>query len=262
MLHHIAKSIFLLALMENYMRKLILLSAIVFVSVQSYSQDFGGGLKLGLEGSSVLASIGNSSDEVGALFPNFHIGGYGRIDFAEFLRFQLEVMYARRGGSFTNLSGGKVIGGNTYDLEYTDKLNYLDIPLVFMLHGGMSAFQFGVQPSFLVGQETTIEGTLLDAGGNQIELAQVFGGDIENFRAYSGNDFSFLFGYQLDVPMGLNVGFRILYSLGNIYDIDKNAVSAYTTDPETGEDNFDRFYRFDDARNVSAQLSVGYTFKR
>lgn len=242
------------------MRKLILLSSFIIFSIQSYSQDFGGGLKLGLEGSSVLTSIGNSSDEVGALFPNFHIGGYGRIDFAEVLRFQLEVIYARRGGTFTNLSGNKVIGGNTYDVEYTDRLNYLDIPLVFMLHGGMSAFQIGVQPSFLVGQETSIEGSILDATGNQIELEQVFGGDIENFRAYSGNDFSFLFGYQLDIPMGLNVGFRVLYSLGNIYDIDKATVSQYTT--TGGEDNFDRFYRFDDARNVSAQLSVGYTFKK
>ena len=60
--------------------------------------------------------------------------------------------------------------------------------------------------------------------------------------------------------MGVNVGFRILYSLGNIYDIDKNAIQQYVA-PGT-EDNFDKFYRFDDARNVAAQLSVGYTFKK
>ncbi|MEQ8560339.1 MAG: hypothetical protein RID18_02445, partial [Cytophagales bacterium] len=89
-----------------------------------------------------------------------------------------------------------------------------------------------------------------------------FGGDIENFRSYSKNDFSFLFGYLIDLPVGVNVGFRILYSLGNIYDIDRSVVDAYVVDSGNNQDNFDRFYRFDDARNVQAQLSIGYTFKK
>ena len=170
--------------------------------------------------------------------------------------------YSQRGGKFDNLSGNKIIAGNTYDINYTDKLSYLDIPLVFMLHGGMSSFQIGVQPSFLVGQSTEVEGTILDQNNNNVTLEQQFGGDVENFRSYSKNDFSFLFGYLIDLPVGVNVGFRILYSLGNIYDIDRSVVDAYVVDSGNNQDNFDRFYRFDDARNVQAQLSIGYTFKK
>ena len=148
------------------MKKLLLSIILITVLQFSYAQDFGGGIKAGLNASSVLASLGNSSDEVGMLAPTFHIGGYGRIDFAQFLRFQLEVLYSQRGGSFDNLSGNKVIAGTTYDITYTDRLSYVDIPLVFMLHGGMSSFQLGVQPSFLVGQKTDVEGTILGGNGN------------------------------------------------------------------------------------------------
>lgn len=244
------------------MKKLLLSISLSLVVFLAPAQEFGGGLKAGMNAGSILASIGNPSDEVGLLAPTFHIGGYGRVQIAHFFRFQLEVLYSQRGGRFDNLSGGKVIGGNTYDLTYTDKLNYLDIPLVFMLHGGMSSFQIGVQPSFLLGQSTEVDGTIIDGGGNTITLEQQFGGDLENFRAYSDNDFSFLFGYLIDLPAGVNIGFRINYSLGNIYDIDRNITDQYVIDSGTNEDNFERFYRFDDARNVYAQISVGYTFKK
>ncbi len=244
------------------MKKLILLFCILSVFGFAKAQEISGGPKIGLGASSILASLGNSSDEVGAIGPTFHAGGYGRVQIAHFFRFQLEVLYSQRGGRFDNLSGGKIIAGNTYDVTYTDKLNYLDIPLVFMLHGGMSSFQIGVQPSFLLSQSTEIDGTILDGGGNEVTLADQFGGDIETFRSYSDNDFSFLFGYMLDLPAGINVGFRILYSLGNIYDIDRAVIDQYVIDGSTNEDNFDRFYRFDDPRNVSAQVSIGYTFKK
>ncbi|MEQ8359808.1 MAG: porin family protein [Cytophagales bacterium] len=244
------------------MKKIILIFCLISVYGVSNAQEFSGGAKAGINASSILASLGNSSDEVGMLAPTFHIGGYGRVQIAHFFRFQLEVLYSQRGGKFDNLSGNKIIAGNTYDINYTDKLSYLDIPLVFMLHGGMSSFQIGVQPSFLVGQSTEVEGTILDQNSNSVTLEQQFGGDIENFRSYSKNDFSFLFGYLIDLPVGVNVGFRILYSLGNIYDIDRSVVDAYVVDSGNNQDNFDRFYRFDDARNVQAQLSIGYTFKK
>ncbi|QNL22481.1 PorT family protein [Hyphobacterium sp. CCMP332] len=244
------------------MKKIILIFCLITVYSVSNAQELSGGAKAGINASSILASLGNSSDEVGMLAPTFHIGGYGRVQIAHFFRFQLEVLYSQRGGKFDNLSGNKIIAGNTYDINYTDKLNYLDIPLVFMLHGGMSSFQIGVQPSFLVGQSTEVEGTILDQNSNSVTLEQQFGGDIENFRSYSKNDFSFLFGYLIDLPVGVNVGFRILYSLGNIYDIDRSVIDAYVVDSGNNQDNFDRFYRFDDARNVQAQFSIGYTFKK
>jgi hypothetical protein len=218
-----------------------------------------------MTGSAILANLGGSSDEVGFLFPGIHVGGYGTLTLAHFFKFQVEVLYSQKGGVFNNLSG-KEIDGKLYDLTYTDRLNYVDIPIVFMLHGGLSSFQIGVQPSFLVGQKTTVDGTVVDkASGVAESLEAQFNGDIKNFRSYNKNEFSFLMGYQLDIPVGVNVGFRILYSLGNIYDISEakfNDPAVYRNyDAAAPDPSFDRFYRFDDARNVSAQISVGYTFK-
>lgn len=244
------------------MKKLLLILCFIPVFGFIKAQEISGGAKIGLGASSILAPLGTSSDEVGLIAPNFHIGAFGRVQVAHFLRFQLEVLYSQRGSKFENLLG-KVIASNDYNITYTDKLGYLDIPLVFMLHGGMSSFQIGVQPSFLLSQKTEIEGIILDDNQNEITLENQFGGDIENFRTYSDNDFSFLFGYLIDLPVGLNIGFRVLYSLGNIYDIDRAAIDQYVIDAgNNNQDNFEDFYRFDDARNVSVQLSVGYTLKK
>ena len=244
------------------MKKLLLILFVFAFSYKSFSQDIGAGAKIGMTGSSILASLGNSSDEVGFIFPGLHIGAYGNVSIVHFFKFQLEVLYSQKGGQFDNLSGNKIIDGKSYDLTYTDRLNYVDIPLIFMLHGGFSSFQIGLQPSFLVGQKTDIEGFVTDVATDEQETLEAqFNGGIESFRSYNNNEFSFLFGYQLDLPVGVNIGFRILYSLGNIYDIDPAKFNGgiYKNASAT-ENNFDRFYRFDDARNVSAQISVGYTF--
>ncbi len=244
------------------MKRILLVAIVLIFTFHAQSQDLSGGAKAGLNASSILAGGGDKTEEVGVLAPTFHAGLYGRLQIVRFFRFQLEALYSQRGGKFTNLSGNKIIAGNIYDVTYTDKLNYLDIPLVFMLHGGISSFQLGVQQSFLVGQSTSIDGSILDGSGNAVTLESVFGGDIENFRTYSKNDFSILTGFQFDLPEGINIGFRLLYSLGNIYDINRSTVDQYVIDPANNQNNFEEFYRFDHARNVSAQLSIGYSFKK
>ena len=208
------------------MKKLILFITVLTLSISGFAQDITGGVKVGLSGSSIIAPVGKESNEIGILIPTFHGGLYGRLQIAHFFRFQLEALYSQRGGSFDNLNG-KLIGTTSYNIEYTDKLNYLDIPLVFMLHGGITSFQIGLQPSFLLSQSTETSGTITDLNGNEIKLEDQFGGDLENFRTYSKNDFSVLFGFQFDLPVGVNVGFRVLYSLGNIYDIDRAKVGQY-----------------------------------
>lgn len=248
------------------MRKLLILFILsAFIFNEAKSQEFSGGIKAGMAGTAILAKLGDETNEVGQSFPRFLIGPYARVQIAHFFRFQVEALFAQRGGSFTNLDN-KQFDGKTYQISsYTDRLTYFDIPLVFMLHGGLSSFEIGVQPSFLIGQNTQVEGMVIDdASGAEESLEDQFGGDIKNFRKYSSNDFSFLFGVLFDVPGGVNIGLRLLYSLGNIYDIDEASFEEVYPNASEGDllnrSSYEQFYRFVDARNLQAQITVGYTF--
>ena len=209
---------------------------------------------MGLNASALTAPIGTPTDQIGAIF-GLHVGEYGRMSVSNSFRVQLELLYSQKGGEFNNLNndgdGQSMWGINYTTLEYTDRLNYIDIPILASFHGRGSSFLIGLQPSFLVGHKATLSGT--DAE-KQSFLAQ-FNNDLDNYRAYTNFDFSGVIGFELELDMGLNFGLRATYSFLNV--IDKSTVDQVNADHSN---EFNQLYRFTDYHNVVAQFTVGYTF--
>ncbi len=235
------------------MKRLLLAALLLIAFSVSYGQRYKGGVRLGLNASALTAPIGTPTDQIGAIF-GVHVGGYGRMSVSNSFRVQVELLYSQRGGEFNNLNndgdGQFMWTTNFTTLTYTDRLNYIDIPILASFHGRGSSFLVGLQPSFLVGHNQTLSGS--DAEKNAF-LAQ-FGGDLSNYRSYTNFDLAGVIGFELELDMGLNFGLRASYGFLNI--IDQSTVDEVK---EVHPDEFDQLYRFTDFHNVTVQFTVGYT---
>ena len=189
------------------MKKVLsLLAFFSLIAVGSYAQGVSGGLKLGLN----LANQTISNDYVTispSFRPSLHAGGYLTLMISNKIGVQPEVLYSAQGAK---------MDGQTL------KLNYVTVPVLV---------RFNITERFNLHLGPQI-GMLLSA------KAKMESGDDEDVKdQYKGTDIGIAGGLGVDLPMGLNFGFRFIKGVSNI----------------AGEDVGDTKYK-----NYNLQLSVGY----
>jgi hypothetical protein len=171
------------------MKKILsLLTLLSVISVGVYAQGISGGLKLGMN----LANQSISSSEYGftaspSFRPSIHAGGYLTIMLSEKLGVQPEVLYSGQ--------GYKQNGG-------TLAMDYITVPVV-VRYNFTSLFSVHLGPQI---------GVLMSAKAKQDS------GDTDLKDSFKGSDVGVAAGVGIDLPMGVNFGFRFVKGFTNIME--------------------------------------------
>lgn len=170
------------------MKKILSLFAFVgLVALGANAQGVSGGLKLGMNLANQTVSSGDFT--VSPSFrPAIHAGGYLTAMLSEKFGVQPEILYSGQ--------GYKQNGG-------TFKVNYITVPVLLRLNF-TNVFSIHAGPQI---------GVLMSA------KAEYEGGDSEDVKdLLKGTDIGIAAGLGVDLPMGLNFGFRFVKGMTNIID--------------------------------------------
>lgn len=189
------------------MKKVLsLLAFFSLVAIGSYAQGVSGGLKLGLNLANQTFS-GNGYVTSPSFRPSIHAGGYLTAMISSKLGVQPEILYSSQGTK----SGS----------DYTVKLNYITIPVLV---------RFNITERFNVHAGPQI-GILASAKQKIASESS----DIKD--SVKGSDIGIAGGLGVDLPMGLNFGFRFVKGITNVNDENSDAIKV---------------------KNYNLQFSVGY----
>ena len=171
--------------MKKILSLLVLLSAI---SGGVYAQGISGGLKLGMN----LANQTISAEGL-TVSPSFrtsiHAGGFVTIMVSEKFGVQPEVLYSGQGAK---------------NGDFAFKANYITVPVLL---------RWNFTPLFSVHAGPQV-GVLMSA-------KEEYQGQSEDVKDdYKGTDIGVAAGLGIDLPMGVNFGFRFVKGMTNIVDSD------------------------------------------
>ena len=185
----------------------ILLVGLFFLAFTNVSfSQLNVGARVGLNMANVAGVNTNTQFK-----PGLHLGGYIRIGSEKFA-FQPEVLFSM-----------KVYGQNSGGATASQSLNYIDVPLMFRL-GRSFAWDFGVQPSFLIGAKSKYKYASTDT-------------KTTNTSTFNSVDVGIINGLEYELGSGLNIGVRFAFGLMPIFNS-----SAYK-----------KVY------NLNGQFTIGYT---
>jgi hypothetical protein len=180
---------FFVQLNQQTMKKLLsLLTLLSVISVGVYAQGVSGGVKLGLN----LANQTISAEGM-TVSPSFrtsiHAGGYVTVMVSEKFGVQPEILYSGQGAKNGNFSF---------------KANYITVPVLL---------RWNFTPLFSIHAGPQM-GILMSA-------KEEFNGESEDVKDdYKSTDIGIAAGLGIDLPMGLNFGFRFVKGMSNIVDSD------------------------------------------
>lgn len=169
------------------MKKVLsLLAFFSLIAVGSYAQGVSGGLKLGLNLANQTFSGSGITSSPG-FRPSLHAGGYLTLMISNKLGVQPEILYSGQGAK----SGDNVL-----------KFNYITVPVLvrfnisdrFSLHAGP---QIGILAS-----------AKQKLGSESVDVKD----------GYKGTDIGVAAGLAVDLPMGLNFGFRFVKGMTNLIE--------------------------------------------
>lgn len=196
------------------MKKVLFLVAVMLLSVSAVSfaqAQFG--LKAGVN---IANATGDDVEDADSRLAPF-FGAFVNLGLGEKLAFQPELLYSMQGAKTSWSEDGM-------DVDVTEKLNYLNIPLMLKYNvGGGLNLQAGPQLGLLLSAESEWE-----MGGES---------DTEDSKdAYKGMDFGFNIGAGYDFgPLGVDLRYNL--GLSNIAD-----------------------YEDGDVKNSVIQIGVSYAF--
>jgi hypothetical protein len=170
------------------MKKILSLFAFVsLLAVGANAQGISGGVKLGLNLANQTMSGGGYT--VSPSFrPSLHAGGYLTLMLSEKFGVQPEVLYSGQGYK----QNGGTLSVNYITVPVLLRLNFTDL---FSIHAGP---QIGVLAS----------------------AKAKYDGESEDMKEFlKGTDIGVAAGLGIDLPMGLNFGFRFVKGFTNINDV-------------------------------------------
>lgn len=198
-------------------------AAVALMAINSYGQDAGSkiqlGLKAGLNYSNIYDSKSENYDAKGKA--GFAGGAFLAIPIGRFLGVQPEVMYSQKGYK----QSGSVLGSN-YDFTRTS--HYLDVPLLLSIKPtSVLTVQVGPQFSYLMRQKTVLN-TGLGTVVNENEF------DNDNIRKNT-----------LGAVVGLDFNFdRVIFGTRAGWDLQNNNGDGTSTNPRY--------------KNVVVQATLGF----
>jgi len=183
---------------KHNMKKTTFLLAAILCSTLSFGQF------IGVKGGLNISNLSISDGDVDNRFA-YHFGGYFNLPVGELLSIQPEVLYSARGASSTY--DADVLG---FDIEgeSTFKLNYIDVPILAVIHlGDALQIEAGPYVGFLANSSFETEGDLGD-----------FDSDIDN-DSFKNLDYGLTGGLAVNLG-ALQVGARYMHGLQEIQDSD------------------------------------------
>ncbi len=180
------------------MKKQFLTIVLIFSAlIQGNSQNDAntkksvGGLKAGYN----LAAVSFDGDSETGQRHGFHIGFYGESFINESLAVQVELLYSQQGYELKDNGG-----------TFTQKLNYINLPLMFKAYPSENLFlELGPQIGLAISHKESY-----DAGFNVFDTSQEF--DPNSF------DYGVNFGGGFKIDPNISLGVRYHLGLGDVYD--------------------------------------------
>ena len=124
------------------MRQNIVLLFLLFITTNLYTQEFDGGIILGINTSQVSGDNLGGFNKAGLL-----IGGYVNRNISSILNMQMEINYIQKGSGNPNIND---IEHPNYSIPYII-LNYIEIPIVLkILQNNISKIEFGTTTAVLI----------------------------------------------------------------------------------------------------------------
>ena len=208
------------------MKKLIIAAiAVLSVGVAS-AQNVKFGIKAGLNYATFSGDVKESNGIIG-----FAAGGFANIAINEKFAFQPELLFSIQG---TTDKSTNSYSGYSYTNDYTSRVNYLNVPLMFRFKAAEKFYlEGGPQVGFLLSVKRTDKVTRVV--GNTTTVTEYSSDNKDDVNTV---DFGLNFGAGYDFTKNISVGLR--YNLG-LSNVAKDVVD----------------YK---VRNSVFSLAVGYTF--
>ncbi|MBO2012058.1 porin family protein [Hymenobacter negativus] len=187
-------------------------------SIRARSQP-SSGLSLGVKAGGSLSQLNNTDDVKYESIYGYHAGVFANITLSKYFAFQPELLYSQK--------GAKIVINAPYD--YTRRLHYVDVPLLFHVNTGGFFLEAGPQVGILVAARDKVG-----------DVTTVVNKD-ENF---TNADFSFIGGLGYQRKAGLGVGLRYV---AGVTSINKPLAQGASTIQK-------------EARNSVLQLYLTYSF--
>ncbi|AUC85765.1 hypothetical protein CW731_10910 [Polaribacter sp. ALD11] len=181
------------------MKKIYITIALLITSVISLSaQDRKNKATAGIKGGYNLSSVSFDGTSETSKLHGFHVGIYGESYIGKYLSIQPEILYSQQGYKIVDDSG-----------TYTQKLDYINIPLMLKLYPVKSFFlEAGPQIGFSISHKETF-----DSGFILYDTSEEF--EPNNF------DWGVNLGAGFKSDAGVSLGARYHIGQSDIYDEDK-----------------------------------------
>lgn len=205
------------------MKKIVLTAVAVLGFVVSNAQEVKYGAKLGLNYSNYAGDVEDANGKLGLL-----VGGFAEIKIADKFAIQPELLFSAQGYKSEESSSNS-------SREYTEKLNYLNIPVMAKYYATEKLFiEAGPQIGFLLSGKAEFEGSQ-NFGGT----TTTFSGSEDIKDEFNSTDFGLNIGLGFNFTENIGAGLRYTSGLSNII---KDAEDGYKI------------------TNNNIALSVSYTF--
>jgi opacity protein-like surface antigen len=146
------------------MKKVLVLVAAVCSSYFAQAQD--GGIKLGLKAGINYSNI--TGDDASSADPKFgfHLGAFADYGINEMVSIRPELLYSTKGFKMEESESNIAEPGDKLSIDYTQEMNYLDVPVLAHVKQGNFFFEVGPQISFLLSAKGTAKVTYKAADGS------------------------------------------------------------------------------------------------
>lgn len=184
------------------MKKLILLTVLVFAFNFANAQKVKYGVKAGLNIANAIISEDGAPST--SSVTSFHVGGFAEINISKKLFFQPELVYSMQG---TNFSLPVDVNGTVYSTNNTFKLSYINIPLMFKYYP-QEKFYFEAGPQIGLLTSAKLEVEVAGYGSNTQDAKELF----------KSSDFGLNFGLGYNFTKRVTSNVRYNLGLSNIAD--------------------------------------------
>ena len=133
------------------MKRIFLVTTLLFLGFFSAQAQFTVGLKAGLNYANITGKLGTTPEYDRDRKLGFNAGFIANFEATNILSVQPEILYSTKG---YKVEDSQTKDDLTTDITVNSKFNYIDLPVMVQVHSGQFYVEAGPQVSFLVNQET------------------------------------------------------------------------------------------------------------
>jgi hypothetical protein len=183
------------------MKRLLLLTATLFVATGAFAQNFQWGIKAGVN----IANVTNS-DNMADFKPALYAGLFTEFILGKHIGIQPELVYSQQGFMTTTDLSGTGMGG-VVDAKY--RMNYLNLPILVKLYVvKYLSIDFGPQFGYSLSRNVVIDGRTIELDEAMDAANEILGTN------YKFNDFDVSFAVGLSYKIEGKFDISARYNIG------------------------------------------------